>query len=168
MECQRCNKKESTVHLTKIVNGEKNEIYLCEDCARETNQMPFGANNPFSFQNLLSGLLTPETNNPFMQQDLKCDTCGLNYKDFTKKGLLGCTDCYGAFNSKLEPLLKRIHGSIKHNGKVPKRRGGVLRVKREIEELRKELKQEIAKENFEKAAELRDRIYEMENKMGGE
>jgi protein arginine kinase activator len=33
MLCQNCNEKEATVQLTKIVNGEKTELHLCEDCA---------------------------------------------------------------------------------------------------------------------------------------
>ncbi|AZO96578.1 UvrB/UvrC motif-containing protein [Halocella sp. SP3-1] len=170
MLCQRCNNKEATVHLTKIVNGEKNEVFLCEECARETGQLPFAGNDPFSFQNLLSGILNPEINsyNTGIKQGDKCGTCGLSYYDFTQNGLFGCADCYETFNDRLNPLLKRIHGETVHNGKVPQRKGGHLRKKRQIKELRDEMQDAVKNENFEKAAEIRDKIKELEDNDGGE
>ena len=35
MICQRCKKQPATVHLTEILQNEKRERHLCEDCARE-------------------------------------------------------------------------------------------------------------------------------------
>lgn len=168
MVCQRCNQREATVHLTKIINEEKTELYLCEKCAQETGQIPFN-NNPFSFQNLLSGILNPELSSiDSVLPELICDTCGMSYKEFTQKGLFGCADCYETFSSKLDTLLKRIHGSNRHNGKVPQRSGGNLRIKQEIEQLRKELQLAIEHEYFEKAAELRDQIHGLVEKLEGE
>ncbi len=168
MLCQRCNDNEATVHMTKIVNGEKNEIFLCEKCAQETGQIPFVGNEPFSFQNLLTGILGTSTGTYEGYRNEICESCGQNYKDFSQTGLFGCAGCYETFSNKLDPLLKRIHGINRHNGKVPKRTGGTLRTKKEIEELRKKLQQAIESENFEKAAELRDQIRELEDIIGGE
>jgi protein arginine kinase activator len=169
MLCQRCGQKEATVHLTKIVNGEKTELFLCEDCAKETGQLPFNEYDPFSFQNLLKGILNPELSSVSGSgMESTCSRCGLDYKEFSQEGLFGCPECYNAFADRLDPLLKRIHGSNHHNGKVPKRRGGTLRVRREIEELRVRLQKEVDRENFEKAAELRDQIHELEAQLGGE
>jgi protein arginine kinase activator len=168
MLCQRCGKKEATVHLTKIINGEKTELYLCEDCAKETGQIPFEGSDSFSFNNLLSGILNPGMGSLREDNILRCDNCGMTYKEFTEKGLFGCSHCYDTFKIKLEPLLKRIHGSSEHNGKVPKRRGGDLRIKREIDKLRKELQLAVNEEKFERAAELRDSIHNLENGLGGE
>lgn len=168
MLCQRCGEREASVHLTKIVNGEKTELFLCEECAKETGQISITGNNPFSFQNLLAGILNPDIGSiSEVQSELKCERCGMTYREFTQKGLFGCSECYNAFSSKMDPLLKRIHGSNEHNGKVPKRRGAKLRVKQEIKLLRKEMQEAIQKEHFEKAAELRDRIHELEDKLGG-
>lgn len=170
MLCQSCNQNEASVHLTKIINGEKTELYICEECAQKTGQIPFAAQDPFSFKNLLSGILNPGIDSSFNKQKvaLKCEKCGLSYQEFTQKGLFACAACYQAFNANLEPLLKRMHGSSEHNGKVPKRRGGALRVKRKIAELREELQREIQVENFERAAELRDEIHALEDNLGGE
>lgn len=166
MKCQRCDEKEASVHLTKIVNGEKNEVYLCEECARETGQLPFAGSNPFAFQNLLKGLINPKVN-PYeqYQEEYKCEDCGLTYREFSRKGLFGCSNCYNAFVNKLDPILNRIHGNNRHNGKVPKRRGGRLRVKRKIEQLRLDMKNYVVKEQFEKAAEIRDEIKGLEKEI---
>ncbi len=178
MLCQRCGKKEANVHVTKIINGKKTELFLCEDCAKETGQLSFTTNNtfslknindPFSFHNLLAGLLNPNIDASFSKEisELKCDNCGMTYKEFSKKGLLGCSQCYNSFSKKLKPLIKRIHGSNEHTGKVPIRKGGELRTKKEIQDLKTRMKEVIEKENFEKAAELRDKIHEMENNLDG-
>ncbi len=170
MLCQRCGEKEATVHLTKIVNGEKAELFLCEDCAEETGQLSFKTSEPFSFQDLLAGILNPELGSSFTKtkEELKCNNCGMSYKKFSQRGLFGCSKCYETFGNRLHPLVKRIHSSNEHHGKVPKRRGGDLRIQKEIEQLKREMQQAAKKENFEKAAELRDKIGELEEKLGGE
>lgn len=167
MLCQRCGEKEATVHLTKIINGEKTEIYLCEDCAKETGHLDF-SNNPFSIQNLLADILNPNLDSiPSNQKDIKCDNCGMSYKEFTEKGLFGCSECYDQFSDKIDRLAKRIHGSDKHIGKVPLRRGGKLRTEKRIDDLREEMQKAVNKENFEKAAKLRDEIHELEDDLRG-
>jgi protein arginine kinase activator len=50
---------------------------------------------------------------------------------------------------------------------VPKRAGGRLKTKREIDRLKKEMQVRIEREDFETAAQLRDRIRELENEMSG-
>ena len=169
MLCQRCHEKEATVHLTKIINGEKTEVYLCKDCAKETGQIPFTASNPFAFQNLLKGILNTGVDSyEKVQETKKCEQCGTTYSDFTSNGLFGCADCYQTFENKLDPVFKRIHGSTRHNGKVPKRRGGDLKRKRDIKKLREKMQMAVKKEEFGKAAEIRDTIKEMEKELGGE
>jgi protein arginine kinase activator len=58
-----------------------------------------------------------------------------------------------------------VQGTTQHTGKVPKRAGGKLTVKREIEKLKAELHQAVQEEAYEKAAELRDRIRALEDKL---
>ncbi len=174
MYCQNCNERPASVHLTKIINGEKTELYLCEHCAREKGELNF-VTEPFSINNLLAGILKsdlypgrkvmkPATDN--------CSNCGMSYSQFGQVGRFGCSECYEKFNSSLSQLMRRIHGSDQHTGKVPQRIGGTLILKREISELRNELQRAVAKEEFEKAAELRDKIYGLQKQLkvedGGE
>ena len=78
---------------------------------------------------------------------------------------MGCPACYQHFADNLEPLLKRIHGSAVHTGKVPVRSGGTIRLKREIADLRRRLAARVEREEFEAAAGLRDEIRELEDKV---
>ncbi|QYR22147.1 UvrB/UvrC motif-containing protein [Paenibacillus sp. sptzw28] len=170
MLCQECGKKPSTLHFTKIVNGEKTEFHICESCARERGEGIPGTANGFSIHSLLSGLLDFEPGsgvNSFgaKPQQLRCEKCGLTYTQFSKMGRFGCSNCYTQFGSKLDPILKRVHGNSMHIGKIPKRTGGQIQLKREIEELRRELQNRIEHEEFENAAQIRDRIRELEQKV---
>ncbi|WP_281883955.1 UvrB/UvrC motif-containing protein [Paenibacillus sp. YYML68] len=170
MICQECGKKQATLHFTKILNGEKTEFHICEACAREKGELIPGTPNGFSIHNLLSGLLDFEPSSHGAsavqkQQPSRCEHCGLTYSQFSKVGRFGCSDCYKHFAEKLDPLFKRVHGNTVHIGKVPKRSGGLIRFKREIDELKKDLALRIQNEEFEQAAQLRDRIRELEKKI---
>ena len=82
----------------------------------------------------------------------------------------GCSHCYEAFGEALVPLFRRLHGNQKHMGKIPARAGADVKVRKEIERLRKELQKRIAEEAFEEAARIRDEIrrLESEHRLGGE
>lgn len=167
MLCQNCNKRVAKIHFTKVVNDERIDTHLCEMCAQEN--MEFGYDNPFSINNFLMGLLDIPmgysiNGSKIDHHDIyKCNECGLAFEEFKHNGRLGCVQCYNTFKDNLVPIMKRLHGSIHHSGKLPQRVGGVLKVKREIEKLKKQLTKAIKEEEFEKAAQLRDKIRELEN-----
>ncbi len=79
-----------------------------------------------------------------------------------KLAVLAASSCYKYFDSRLDPLFKRVHGSTSHVGKVPARAGGRIKVKRQIADLKQNLQQSIAQEEFEEAAQIRDQIRELE------
>jgi len=171
MLCQECNMRPATLHFTKIVNGEKTEFHICETCAKEKGEMIPGTPNGFSIHSLLSGMLDFDSSTKSQSpghsgpQNLQCKDCGMTYAQFSKLGRFGCPSCYQYFDSRLDPLFKRVHGSTSHVGKVPVRTGGRLKVKRQIDDLKKEMQQHIVQEEFESAAELRDQIRELEKEM---
>ncbi|BDG34171.1 UvrB/UvrC motif-containing protein [Saccharococcus caldoxylosilyticus] len=171
MICQECKQRPATMHFTKIINGEKTEFHLCEQCAKEHGDMfMFYENDDFSLNNLLAGLLnfqTPMkemTTNTFSGPDiLQCETCKMTYHQFTQIGRFGCSDCYRTFARYLPPILKRLHsGNTTHSGKIPKRKGGVLHLRKQIFVLKQKLQELVAREEFEKAAEVRDQIRSLE------
>ena len=65
-------------------------------------------------------------------------------------------------------LLRKIHGSDKYIGKMPFKGEGVLEDQQNIRRLKNELNELVQTEEFEKAAVLRDRIKELEDKLGRE
>lgn len=174
MICQECNQRPAALHFTKIINGEKTEVHLCEKCAQEKGEMfIFNGESGFTFNNLLAGLLNIDPNfqkpsqSPFHQDEiLQCDSCSMTFPQFLKVGRFGCSQCYETFKEQLIPVLRRLHsGNWTHNGKIPKRIGGDIYLRKQIEELKSNLKDSIAKEEFEKAAEIRDEIRKLEKKM---
>lgn len=167
MLCQECQKRPATVHYTKIVNGQKSEMHICEQCAAGMNDFvfPLGLDNTFSLNQILAGLMEMDpTGDKAARQTAaaRCPSCGLTYAQFRQSGRLGCGECYQSFATQLLPLVRRIHGSSEHRGKIPKRGGSAAQKRRRLEQLRSELNRAVAREEFERAAEMRDQIRRLE------
>jgi len=162
--------REANVHYTQIINGNKVEMYLCSQCAEEKGKFTFSPQ--LSLGSLLWGFgLGGGADYPGIGQQpvLRCNVCGMSFDDFKRMGKLGCPNCYRVFRNNLEPILRRLHGSTEHTGKVPAKLADEIKTSSEIERLKAELAAAIENEQYEKAAELRDRIRELENsgKNGG-
>jgi len=159
--CQNCGKKMATFHVTEIVENEKKEIHLCEDCAREKHiGLPTASLNDF-----LSGFFEAHAEKEVPElSGVACPICGITYAEFRSGGGLGCSRDYTVFKRGIIPLLERIHGSIRHRGKVPANSGKDIAEARKLIKLRKELNRAIEAEEYEKAAKLRDKIYELKNR----
>ncbi len=97
-----------------------------------------------------------------VRKETKCPSCGSDYTRFAEGGRLGCAECYKTFARHITPLLKRIHGNPSHQGKVPSKGAGEIRRRRQLAQLRSELKAAVESEQYEKAVELRDEIRSLE------
>lgn len=113
-----------------------------------------GTPNGFSIHSLLSGMLDFDSSTKSQtpghsgSQNLQCKDCGMTYAQFSKLGRFGCPSCYQYFDSRLDPLFKRVHGSTSHVGKVPVRTGGRLKVKRQIDDLKKRCNSILYRKNL--------------------
>ena len=160
MLCQICNEQQATVHYTEILNNKAVELHLCEDCARKKEIIDQSGN--FLMSDLVKGL-AGFVGTEDVEENLKCDNCGLLFSDFRKTGRFGCSRCYKAFQAELEPLIKRIHGSTKHVGNVmPAKHAKEAQTLSKIEKLKIEMEKVVQQEAFEKAAEIRDKIKKLE------
>lgn len=175
MLCQECKERPASVHFTQVINGEKTTLQLCEKCAQEKGElfMTQGSGG-FSFNDLLAGLLNwqaafhPEKQASISQTPLQCNKCNMTYQQFINIGRFGCDECYKTFKTQIPPIIKRLHsGNVKHGGKVPKRAGGTMHIKKHIETLKAELQALIVREEFEKAAVVRDQIRSLEKQLHG-
>ncbi|MDR3092095.1 MAG: UvrB/UvrC motif-containing protein [Clostridiales bacterium] len=164
MLCEKCNLQPASVHLTQLVNGEKTDIYLCNDCASENNIS-------LTFNNLLHGFLNslygapPSGDSASPRREalagLACGECGLRFESFKKTGKLGCAKCYSHFRSELAQVIKNIQGGNIHEGKFPSRCAKSALAVREAEKLKLRLKRAVEREEFEEAARLRDEIKKL-------
>jgi protein arginine kinase activator len=92
----------------------------------------------------------------------------MTYADFGRSGKIGCGECYTAYGDRLEPLLRRIHGTSCHTGKVPRRGGGKLALRQRLRQLKSELDGHVRNEEYEQAAKVRDEIKALEGQLKAE
>jgi protein arginine kinase activator len=165
MICESCHQNLATVHLTEIVQKSKRETHLCEDCAR-TKGVPY--KTQFSVKEFLGGVAPGKTEeapaaasgpDPFEP----CPTCGITFKEFRASGRLGCPNDYKHFERGLRPLLEKIHNASQHTGRVPSRVGQRIERQHLISALQRDLSQAVEREEYERAAELRDKIRALES-----
>jgi protein arginine kinase activator len=171
MTCDLCSKSEATVHLTEVINNETREIHLCEACAREKGAEAVEQSFAGGLAELLAGLadLSAKLPEGAAVRTIVCSQCGLTYEDFKKSGRLGCGACYESFRRVLAPVLKKIHGSAEHEGRVPPPASAPVKTAAEqarpdLPKLKEQLKTAVETESFEEAAKLRDKIRVIEGK----
>ncbi|SDM39987.1 UvrB/UvrC motif-containing protein [Halarsenatibacter silvermanii] len=168
MQCEKCGEREANVHMTKIVNNNKKEVHLCSQCAEKSGQISISG-DPFSFQKMFSGFMQPDrSRSPSPREKLECDNCGLTYREFTEKGLFGCAECYDSFAEGVDYVVGRVQGGSEHRGKVPRRGDRKSRLEEKISSLRQDMEEAVDREDFERAAELRDKVKELESRMEAE
>lgn len=161
MLCEKCCQRQAAVHVKQIINGQKTEMYLCQECVEQYEK-------PLSFEQFFQGLLdvfgappASVSQRPNISAGT-CPVCGLSYEDFRKTGRLGCANCYQVFRREIDAILKNIQGSNRHEGKLPQKSGALLLNKRKVDKLKASLSKSIENEEYEEAAKLRDQIRKLE------
>ncbi|MDD4956429.1 MAG: UvrB/UvrC motif-containing protein [Candidatus Omnitrophica bacterium] len=166
MKCDSCGAPNATVHLTEVVNDKVTKMHLCDKCAKlKSEEMQ----SHFGLTDLLSGLMDFGAVLPDGQMSegmmVQCPRCKMTYYDFQGTGRLGCGECYTAFSKNLNDLLRKIHGSDNHVGKLPFKGEAMVGKQKLYRQLKTELDRLVRAEEFEKAALVRDQIKEIENKL---
>lgn len=162
MVCDNCHEHEAEIHLTQIVNNEMTTLHLCARCAAEK-----GVQAATPAQLPLTGFLAQMGKG--LGGDVEagaggpCSFCGTTVEDFRRTGRLGCPHCYSVYEPQLRGILRRIHGSTQHVGKVylPPEAEEADRTAR-LTGLRRKLQRAIEAEDFERAAQIRDQIRALE------
>jgi protein arginine kinase activator len=161
MLCDNCGERDAAVHLTTIVNNEVKQQHLCERCAAERGvettvsvpKHPLGA----FLQAVQEQAATPAV------ETGRCNFCGATMNDFRTTGRWGCARCYTTFEPSMRELLRRVHGNSRHGGRAYQPPQPELDERATIlGELKERLRRAIESEQFELAADLRDRIRVME------
>jgi len=159
MQCQVCKQNTATIHLTEIVESQRSETHLCESCAAKQG-VAVKAQIPLN--ELLSSLLAaqPETGSTASQKsEQSCPHCGMTFEKFRQSSLLGCPYDYEVFDKQLKSIIEKSHaGRSEHRGKIPARTPADERKQLELLRLRQELEAALKGEDYETAAEIRDKI----------
>ena len=142
MKCEKCD-KEATFHYQSNINGEKTEAHLCEDCAKAE-----GLDKMFSRPRAMMGSFFRE---PFG---------GLMSGFFAP--MLGAPAESAATEDRVAETEKTTETEQVRSDNIPEDAGDEIRRKRELLLLREQLWNAVKTEEFEKAAQLRDKIRELE------
>jgi len=164
MVCDNCKEREAVINLTQVEHDAKVTLHLCETCAQQQGVDTGGAvlSSPLGGFLKAMGKGGSPTGGQAEAGD-RCPACGATLQDFRESGRLGCASCYEAFEGHLRDLLRRLHGSSQHAGERYVPPGGRPPDRRaELLDLRDRLRRAVEGENFELAAELRDRIRVLE------
>lgn len=158
--CDDCGAENPVVHLTQVVNNQMTMLHLCETCAAKkglgTDPGPISPLTAFISQ------MGDQPARPSAMQE-RCQFCGLTYADFKEVGRLGCPECWTTFRGPLEKLIRRVHSTTVHAGKVYLPPNPTSDEKgRRLEGLRNRLDRAVESEDFERAAKLRDEIRTLE------
>ena len=95
-----------------------------------------------------------------------CPKCHLAWEEFRKTGKVGCAECYQSFQPEILSVIQQIQGTSTHIGRAPKKSEHEMIKHKDLRNLRAKLKVAIEKEEFEKAATLRDQIHQVANERG--
>ncbi len=144
MKCQKCGNNNATFHYRANINGQKTEQHLCAECAEKagyTEERIFGADMFDSmFSNFFDGFFTPFGRSFF--------------PEFGRIMMPVITI------PQIEYVVKNDDGQSRE--KVPTATDEEMKRRREINIIREQMNAAVKEENFEKAAELRDRIRKLE------
>jgi len=160
MLCESCKERDAIVQHIQVTPTGVKHVHLCDKCAAEK-----GVETTITMQQHPLGDLVQAVQQASAgtADAPSCSFCGSTQRDFRMTGRLGCAHCYEALEHSLRALLRQLHGNSKHVGV----RYTAPQVQMEssidsIHDLEDRLRRAVASEQFELAAELRDRIRVIE------
>ncbi|MDR3332954.1 MAG: UvrB/UvrC motif-containing protein [Synergistaceae bacterium] len=184
MLCSNCGKREVEVLIKQVINQEVHNLNLCRACAEELGfiapdipsiTISFSLNETDTQkQRKVRRLPHGARKHEALHDSLICSSCGLEYRTFRETGLLGCPECYEIFRFPLGAYLQKEQGAESHwdgmsgtfseLGVAGVRSGVIFKDKEKderqenIRRLRSELSEAISREEYERAAELKEML----------
>lgn len=166
MKCQQCKVNPATTRIVYNINGNTTELNLCASCAAKNNYYS-SLLGSFDFDNFFGNLFSHSVMTSALGlggAERTCTQCGSTFSAITERGKLGCANCYTAFYDALLPSIRRIHGNAEYKGRLPVSAGAEIKRKKELASLKEELNKAVLLQEYERAAEIRDRIKELEGR----
>lgn len=168
MKCDRCHEKPAVFRVTQTVNGQVDELHLCQSCSAKMQAEYAKHSWGKLFQgNDFGGWLGGTGGIPSFgegqeeTESLRCKDCGTSYQDFRRTGLFGCPSCYRSFKDNLDKMFLRVQGGSRHTGRLDATASVEASVSEHLKQLREQQREAIVDENYERAAELRDELQRL-------
>ena len=162
MKCEICGLKDAVIHIRQIQKDSVHELHICEECAQEKGLIR-EEETELPVTNLLAGLIDgAEASVAGDKAASVCPRCGTKLADFRRTGRFGCAGCFTVFESDLRAIVSQMAARPRHAGKLPTAAAGSVQSRPDRESLRVELRAAVESEDYEKAAQLRDKLRELE------
>lgn len=170
MICEICKMRQADIYYTEIVDGVKNEHYICSSCAKDLDfgQMLNFFDNDKNIKELISGVFNLDS---FSEKDneykrIICPSCNTSYDEFIKDSRFGCKDCYEVFSILISDNIRHLQGADIHKGKKIKSKKSLQngienmsgKEENNIDRLQYMLNMAIEAEDYSAAAKYRDAI----------
>ncbi|MCH2133602.1 MAG: UvrB/UvrC motif-containing protein [Phycisphaerales bacterium] len=158
MKCDICDKP-AVVHEVTIANGVKKEVHLCLDHARDAGVAMPGQQPINKLLSKFSVAGKPTVVAP------RCEQCGTSFAQIRQNSLIGCPACYDTFEEPLGRFIERAQaGATHHVGRGLPQEEGKSRQQREERQLMRALEAALSREQYERAAEIRDQINQLSDR----
>ena len=145
MLCSKCGKNDASVHVFEERNGNRKEYYLCGECAQEA--LTENENGIFQPESILENLFSMS----FAGSSLMENFFG------NKMSGYGCAEASKGIKEEI-PVLHLKNGKVVEEDGVNRNKESMT----DIEKLKEEMTLAVKNEEYEKAAQLRDKIEKME------
>jgi len=158
MRCEVCHLHDATRAVTRTVDGEPRELYVCDECARLEASPPApetpGAPDSHSISDVMFslGLPVPPSGKA---ADAVCPVCGLSRGDLRAHRRLGCPRCFDTFGTDVRTFLSSRVPAAPRSREDPDE---AMRA-RDAARIRGQLDDAVREERYEEAARLVARLH---------
>ena len=158
MLCDGCQKREASIMLHMITNGQVSTRSLCASCAQKAHSQMSQAFTTMGVQmEGLNGMIEKPRQEELRLPKMICSACRTPYEDIDHDTVFGCKHCYSAFHQQVIDYLSALRGEPK----PPREESFTPIPSLTQEELKERLQDAVNAEDYEQAATLRDEIQRM-------
>lgn len=151
-----CCPNPAVVHETLVQNGVRSEIHLCAEHAVERGYILPTSVGPA----LVVGKLLERQPQAPARAARSCPACGMTMQVLRESGLVGCAECYRQFEDELAAIIGRTQeGALVHVGRHPSQASNLIDRAAMRNRMVRELREAVAREEYERAARLRDEMH---------
>jgi protein arginine kinase activator len=147
--------------LIETVENTQTTLHICEHCAQKRHVGDVISRSALTLHQLLASLVQLGDSLDPSVPSIQCPHCQRTYVQFRETGQMGCSHCYDVFREALLPLLRQYHQSEEHKGRRLDLKAGAVDSE-DVKALKDQIRKAVAEEQYELAAQLRDRMRELE------
>lgn len=139
-------------------DGVRTEVHLCAEHAIDRGYLLPTNVGPA----LVVGKLLEKATQAAARAVKACPSCAMTMQVLRETGLVGCSDCYRHFEEELAAIIGRTQeGAATHVGRHPAQASSLIDRAAMRNRMVRELREAVAREEYERAARLRDEMLSL-------